>query len=292
VRRFLIFVVMVCAFNANAQTLERIKQSGLITLAFRESSPPFSYIDTNKQPLGFSVELCKRVVESLRTELKLAKLEIKWLPVSAAERIPTIRDNKADIECGNTTNTPDRRKDVGFAIPMFIAGIAVMGPAKAPVADLNAMSGRKVAVPAGSTALKLLTAHNERYNTGITLISPKDNAEAMRLLEASQVDAWMTDDTILFSFRASAKDPNAWTVSGKRFSVEPLALMYRKEDAAFADKVNKEIRRLMLNGEFKTLYARWFTQTIPEKNINLNIEIGPMLRSFISHPTAELPVNY
>jgi ABC-type amino acid transport substrate-binding protein len=291
-RHFFAFVVMACAFNAHAQTLEKIKQSGVITLAFRESSPPFSYMDANKQPLGFSVELCKRVVESLRTELKLPKLESKWLPVSAAERIPTIRDNKADIECGNTTNTPDRRKDVAFAIPTFIAGIAVMSPAKAPVADLNALSGRKVAVPAGSTALKLLTAHNERYSAGITLISPKDNAEAMKLLESAQVDAWMTDDTLLFSFRASAKEPIAWSVSGKRFSVEPLALMYRKDDAAFADKVNKEVRRLMLSGEFSALYARWFTQTIPEKNINLNIEIGSMLRSFISHPTAELPVNY
>ncbi len=290
--RLFVALLLALSVNVHGQTLDKIKQSGVATLAFRESSPPFSYMDASKQPLGFSVELCKRVIESLRADLKLPKIEIKWVPVSAAERISTIRDNKADIECGNTTNTPERRKDVAFAIPTFIAGIAVMSASKQAIPDLNAMSGRKVAVPAGSTALKLLTAHNERYNAGVTVVSPKDNAEAMKLLEAGQVDAWMTDDTLLFSFRASAKEPTAWSVSSKRFSVEPLALMYRKDDAAFADKVNKEVRRLMLSGEFSALYARWFTQVIPEKNINLNLEISPMLRAFMAHPTPELPVNY
>ncbi len=273
-------------------TLDKIKQTGVITLAFRESSAPLSYADKSKQPLGFSVELCKRVVESIRTELKLPKLETKWLMVTAAERIPSIKEGKADIECGNTTNTPDRRKDVAFAIPTFIAGITIMSPSKAPVPDVPSMSGLKVAAPAGSTALKRLTERNEKYNAGIALVTPKDNAEAMKQLESGQVAAWMTDDTLLFSFRASSPDPSKWVISGKRLSVEPLALMFRKDDPAFAELVNREIRRLMQSNEFTALYDRWFTQSIPDKNINLNIPMGSLLRGFIAYPTAELPVNY
>ncbi len=289
---WLAFAFFAAPAPINAGTLDKIKETGIITIAFRESSVPFSYLDSKKQPTGFSIDLCKRIVESMRQQLKIPQLQTKWLMVTGAERISAIRDGKADIECGNTTNTPDRRKEVAFAIPTFVAGISVMSPASRPLTEMADFSGHKIIAPAGSTALKLLTGRNEKYNAGITLLQTKDNAESMQALEKASADAWMTDDILLYFYRASAQNPKNWTIRARRFSVEPLALMYRKNDAPLADLVNQEIRKMMLSGDFKTLYARWFMQPLPEMGININIEMSELLRSFVTHPTSELPVNF
>jgi glutamate/aspartate transport system substrate-binding protein len=295
--RFIAIFVLSVAFGAEhalaaSKTIDNIKKSGTIRLAYRESSVPFSYLGPNKAPTGYTIDLCEKVVASLRAPLGLKTIDVQWLPVQAPERIAALTAGKADLECGNTTNTPDRRKSVAFAVPTFVAGIRILGDKKLNLEKVGDLSGRTVVIAPGTTAAKLLAEQNEKYSTAIKFLQVKDNSDAMKALEAGQADAWVTDDIILYSFRAGAKDTAKWAVSKRSMTVEPLAIMFRKDDPEFADLVNKEVRRLMLSGEIHNIYKKWFMSPIPGPGFNLDLPMGPLLRAFVEHPVGDLPMNY
>jgi ABC-type amino acid transport substrate-binding protein len=273
-------------------TLATIAKTGKVRIAYRESSVPFSYVSAEGKPIGYTIDLCEKVVASLRTSLKLPKLEVQWLPVAAAERIPTIKGEKADLECGNTTNTPARRADVAFAVPTFIAGIRIMSESAKPIGDMKLLSGRSVVVSHGTTAATLVENASKQPGANIKIVNEKGNAEAMKALEEKRADAWVTDDTILYAHRGATKTPTDWSVSQRRFTVEPLAIMFRKDDPEFAEVVNREVRRLMQSGEINAMYKKWFETPLPGKGFNMDLPINPLLKSFIDNPTSELPVNY
>jgi glutamate/aspartate transport system substrate-binding protein len=296
-RQFFLICALAAAYGtghvlAASQTVDKIKESGTIRIAYRESSVPFSYVGPNKAPIGYTIDLCEKVVASLRAALGLKSIDVQWLPVKASERIAVLTEGKADLECGNTTNTPDRRKSVAFAVPTFVAGIRIMGDKKLNLDKVGDLSGRTVAIAPGTTAAKLLEAQNKKYSAGIKVLEVKDHSDAMKALEAGQADAWVTDDIILYSFRAGAKDSVKWAVSRRSMTVEPLAIMFRKDDPVFADLVNKEVRRLMLSGEIQNVYKKWFMSPIPGPGINLDLPMGSLLRSFVEHPVGDMPMNY
>jgi ABC-type amino acid transport substrate-binding protein len=278
--------------HAAEPTLTTIAKTGKLRVAYRESSVPFSYVGADGKPVGYTIDLCEKVVASLRTSLKMPKLEVQWLPVSAPERIPSIKGEKVDLECGNTTNTPARRADVAFAVPTFIAGIRIMSDSAKPITEMKLLSGRSVVVSPGTTAATLVENASKQPGANIKIVNEKGNAEAMKALEEKRAEAWVTDDTILYAHRGAAKTPNAWTVSQRRFTVEPLAIMFRKDDPEFADAVNREIRRLMQSGEIIPIYKKWFEAPLPGKGFSMDLPINPLLKSFIDNPTSELPVNY
>ncbi len=273
-------------------TLERIKASGDIRLGYRENSVPFSYASKDGKPLGFSVELCRQIAAGIRESLKLQRLNETWVPLTATNRLNALKEGRVDIECGNTTNTPERRKSVAFVVPTFIAFATVISAAASPISDYNDMSGKRVTALRNGTIVNAINSRNENYAAGISLVEANDNSEALRWLEDGTVEAWAADDAILYGLRQTMKEPAKWTISAKRLSVEPLAFAVRLGDLEFEELVNKRIRSLMLSGAFSQEYQRWFLSTIPDRNINLNLPMSTHLRSFIAHPTSQMPVNY
>jgi glutamate/aspartate transport system substrate-binding protein len=272
------------AGGLNAQTLKKIKDTGVITIAHREASIPFSYVDEQKRPLGYAIDICLKVVDAIKSELRLPRLEVKYLAISAAQRLPIIKEGKADLECGNTTNTPDRRKEVGFAIPYYIAGGRVMVRGATAPRDFAELSGRNITSNAKSTY--------EKFSARINFVAAKDNEEAFKLLNDGKADAWMTDDVILFVNRAQSAKPSDYSVSAKLLTVEPLAIMFRKGEADTEKVVNREIRRIMQSGEIHSIYKKWFQSAIPPKNIRLDLPMNTLLKSFVDAPTSELPANF
>jgi ABC-type amino acid transport substrate-binding protein len=288
----LLFVGLFTQILMAETTLERIYSTKTIKLGYRENSVPFSYASKDGVPMGFSVELCRKISTEVRNHLKLQQLEEKWVLLNAGERLQAVKDGVVDIECGNTTNTPERRKTVAFAIPTFIASVVVMSHKAKPVNDYQGMSGKKVTAIRNGTVVNIIRERNRVYAAGIELIEAKDTSEAVQLLEDRKVDAWATDDAVLYGLRPTMKDPSVWEISSKRLSVEPIALAFRLNDTAFEDLVNKQIRNMMQSELFHAEYKRWFLQPIPDRKVTLNLPMSSLLVSFISHPTSQMPPNY
>lgn len=264
--------------------LERIRESGTINLGHRESSLPFSYLGADKQPAGYSVELCLAIVEAIKKELKLPNLKVKWTMIQAGDRIPFVRDGKVDLECGNTTATAERRKAISFTVPIFVAGAKTLVRTDAGVRALLDLRGRNLAVTAGSSGEKIAKKANEN-GYDLKLLPAKDNAVAFALLESKKADGWMTDDILLASFRAQAANPTQFTLLERRHTIEPLAIAYQKDDPAFEAIVDREMLKIISRGDAKRLYERWFTQPIPPKNINIDQPMSNLLREFFRNPS-------
>jgi ABC-type amino acid transport substrate-binding protein len=284
--------MMAAASSVHADTLKKIRESSTIVLAHRESSVPFSYVTAQKEPVGYSLDLCAKIVEAVKRDLKLSKLKVTYLQVAAGERLAAIKDSKADIECGNTTNTPARRNDVDFAITTFVAGGRALGVKPFAPSDITQFRAATIAVAQNSTYEKLLKDQNEKFGAGIKIMSMKDNAEAFAAVEAGKSQGWISDDTILYATRAQSSQPDRYAISDRVLTIEPLALMLRKDDAAFKSLVNTEIRRLMSSGEFTAIYTKWFQAPIPPKNVNLNIPVSRLLKEFMTLPSESLPYGY
>jgi ABC-type amino acid transport substrate-binding protein len=264
-------------------TLERIRQTGVIILAHREASVPFSYFDENKRPVGYAVDLCLRVVEALRRELK-RDLRVEFLAVRPAERLPAIIEGRADLECGNTTNTAARRKDVAFTVTHYFAGGRLL--VKAGTAQrLIDLRGRSVVATKGSTHANFLARQLDRGIVALRLLEAKDSDEAFAMLKDGRADAFLHDDIVLYSLRAGAPDPNAFQIVGEFTTVEPLAIMLRRNDPEFKRAVDLALTRVMIDGEINAIYRRWFTAPIPPRGINLNIPMSGLMRDQIRFPS-------
>lgn len=263
-------------------TVAKLRRSGVILLGHRQAAVPFSYL-VDGQPRGYAVDLCLRVVEGLRTRLNLPSLRVQWVPLQAADRLPAVREGRVDLECGNTTATAERRKTVSFTTPVFIAGAGVLARADARASTLQDLRGKRIAVASGTTGEKIVNRANEMLY-GITPVIVKDNAEAFAAVEQGRAEAWITDDILLAAFRAQAAKPTDFVLLDKRHTIEPLALMVRKDDAAFERAVDAEMSELLRSGEIQRLYMRWFTQPIPPRNVNLELPPSRLLREIFRTP--------
>lgn len=264
--------------------IERIRASGTINLGHRESSLPFSYLDADKQPTGYSVELCLAIVEAIKKELKMPNLKVKWTMIQASDRIPFVRDGKVELECGNTTSTAERRKTISFTVPIFVAGAKTLVRSDSGVKALLDLRGKNFAVTAGSSGEKIAKRANDN-GYDLKLVAAKDNAEAFALLESKKADGWLTDDILLASFRAQAPNPKQYALLERRHTIEPLAIAYQKDDPAFETIVDREMLKIIARGDAQRLYERWFTQPIPPKNINLEQPMSTLLREFFRNPS-------
>jgi glutamate/aspartate transport system substrate-binding protein len=289
-RAALLFGALVCATSAPATaqqpTLAKIRETGVITLAYREASIPFSYLDQNKRPIGYAMDLCLRVVDSLRRDLKLPSLRVELVPVTAATRIGAIKDGKADLECGSTTNNAARRKDVAFTVTHYYAGAKLLTRVDSGINRLPDLRGKAVVSTRGTTPLAALRAAEEKgIIAGTRIVEAKDHDEAFAILERGEVQAFAMDDILLYSFRATSRDPKAWAVVGEFISVEPLAIMLRRDDPEFKRYVDTVLSRAMIDGEVRNLYNRWFLAPIPPKGVNLAIPLSPLMRDQLSFPS-------
>lgn len=266
-------------------TLEKIRDSGVITLAHRESSIPFSYLDGDKRPVGYAIDLCLRVVEAVRRELRLPTLRVAWRQVDSAGRIPTLLQGRADIECGGTTNTAARRREVAFSVTHFYAGGRLLVRSDSRITDLGGLRRGKIATTRGSTHLRFLRERIDRGMLEATVIEVDDPGAGLAAVEQRTADAFLFDDVVLFSLRAQAAAPSALAVVGPWTTVEPLALMLRKDDPEFKRLVDTTLSRLMIDGDIGPIYRRWFKAPIPPRNVALDVDISPLLRDQFRFPT-------
>jgi glutamate/aspartate transport system substrate-binding protein len=259
-------------------TLQRIRDAGFMTLGVREASVPFSFIDAQKQPQGYSVDLCLRVAEAIKAELKLPRLEVKYLPVSSANRIPSLVEGRIDLECGSTTNTRDLQKQVAFAYTTFVAGIRMLARKSSNVNSIDDLRGKTVVVTVGTTSEKIVKALNEERALKITLIEARDHGESFQAVDDGRAVAFPMDDVLLYGLISRAKKPDDFAVVGKYLSVEPYAIMMRRDEPQFERLVNRALIDLFQSGEIRRIYARWFNTR------DLTVPLNPYLKEAFAAP--------
>ncbi|MEH2472255.1 glutamate/aspartate transport system substrate-binding protein [Nitrobacteraceae bacterium AZCC 2161] len=274
-----VIVAAICAGQAQAQeltgTLKKIKDTGAITIGFRDSSVPFSYLDDSQKPIGFAMDICYKIVDAVKKNLKLDKLEVKLNPVTSATRIPLIANGTVDLECGSTTNNADRQKQVSFTNTHFLTASRFVSKKASKINSIDDLKGKSVVSTSGTTNIKQLTEANAARNLGINVIAAKDHAEAFLMVETDRAVAFVMDDILLASLAAGSKDPGAYVISKDAFSKpEPYGIMLRKDDAPFKKVVDGATAALYTSADGKKLYDKWFTQTIPPKGLNLNVPMG------------------
>jgi glutamate/aspartate transport system substrate-binding protein len=267
-------------------TLKTIKETGVLTIGYRDSSIPFSYLDDNQKPIGFALDICYKIADAIKTELKLDKLEIKMNPVTSSTRIPLLANGTVDLECGSTTNNPERQKQVAFTNTHFLTASRFAAKKANNLMTIDDLKGKTVASTAGTTNIKQLTEANAARNLGITIIPAKEHAEAFLMVETDRAAAFVMDDILLASFIAGSKDPGAFTISKDAFSKpEPYGIMLRRDDPAFKKVVDAATAKLYTSGEGQKLYDKWFMSKIPPKGLNLNTPIAPELKAEFAKPS-------
>src|SRR5712672_3272455 len=241
----LVLVAAFCAGQANAEeltgTLKKIKETGAITIGFRDSSIPFSYLDDNQKPIGFAIDICYKIVDAVKKELKLDKLGVEFNPVTSSTRIPLLANGTIDLECGSTTNNADRLKQVSFTNTHFLTATRFVSKKSSKINSIDDLKGKTVVSTAGTTNIKQLTEANAARNLGVTIVPAKDHAEAFLMVETDRAAAFVMDDILLAGFVAGSKEPAAYVVSSDAFSKpEPYGIMLRKDDPAFKKVVDAE----------------------------------------------------
>ncbi len=265
--------------------LDRIRSSGRIVLAHRESAVPFSYYDANKKPVGYALDLCRDVAEAVRKHLGLKTINIAYLAVTPATRIDAIVSGKADLECGATTNNAERRQKVAFTIPHYITGTRFAVRADSQIAELPQFEHHVLVSTAGSTPFKTIDSANRDRLLGIDVRAVPDNAKAMEMLANKSADGFAMDDVQLYGLIAESATPAQFKVVGKFITIEPLAIMMSKDDAAFKRVVDDEMRHLIRSGEAEKMYNHWFMSPIPPKNVTMNLPMSYLLKDSWRYPS-------
>ena len=271
------------AGNAGS-TLDKIKSSGEIVLAHRDSSVPFSYIaDTPNQPVGYAHDLQMKVVEAVKTKLNKPDLKVRYVLVTSQNRIPSIANGTADLECGSTTNNKERQQQVAFSTGFFKVGSRLLTATNSGVADFKDLKGKKLVTTAGTTSERYIKAHKEELGIG-EIISAKDHAESFLMLESGRASAFMMDDILLAGEKSKAKEPAKWHIVGTAPIHEIYGCMMRKGDADFKQVVDDAIKATYASGEINTMYKKWFESPIPPKNVNLNFPMSDDIKTLIATP--------
>ncbi|MGB5185360.1 MAG: transporter substrate-binding domain-containing protein [Xanthobacteraceae bacterium] len=265
-------------------TLKKIKETGGITIGYRESSLPLSYLDDKLMPVGFSIELCKRVVDTVKAKLGMPDLNVKYNPVTSATRIPLVANGTVDIECGSTANMTIRQQQVGFSYTFFVPQFKWIVHVDSNIKSADDLRGKTVAVTAGTNTAVFVNKMNNGENLGMTITQGKDHAESFLLVETGRASAWMEDDVLLAGFRANAKSPADFKLLDKSYPSDPYALMIRKDDPQFKALVDEALAQLMRSGEFEKLYTQWFERPIPPRGVNMDLPMSDALKHDIKEP--------
>ena len=241
---------------APRSTLDKIKTSKTITLGYRESSVPFSFVGNDRKPAGYSVELCSRVVADLQRQLQLPDLQVKWVPVTPENRIQAVVAGTIDLECGSTTNTLSRQQQVDFSLTTFVTGGSLLALAGSNLP--SDFRGLRIAVIPGTTTEQVLREALSRSAANVTLVPVREHAEGLATVEANRADAYASDRVILIGLAATSRDPRRFVLSDRYFSYEPYALMLRRGDADFRLAVNRVLARIYRSPQIRDIYMRWF----------------------------------
>lgn len=270
---------------AQEGTLKKIKDTGSITIGHRDASIPFSYYDDKQQPVGYAVDLCHRIVDAIKAELKIPKIDIKYQLVTSANRIPLMANGTIDLECGSTTNNLERQKQVSYTITHFVTANRFVAKKAANLKTLEDLKGKTVVSTAGTTNIKQITELNAERNLGASIVSANGHSEAFLMVETGRAAAFVMDDILLYSLVANSKNPAEWAISKDALSIEPYGIMLRREDPAFKKVVDSAMTALYKSGEINMIYSKWFLAPVPPKGINLNLPISDQFKRVIANPT-------
>ena len=283
-----LFVSAGLALSAGAQeptgTLKKIKDTGVVKVGHRDSSIPFSYLDDKQKPIGYGVDICMKIVDKIKTELKMPKLRVEFVPVTSQTRIPILTGGNIDIECGSTTNSVERQKQVAFAPTYFVTGTKLLVKKSSGIKGYDDLKGKTVVVTQGTTNERAMKAYNDEKKLGINFIPAKDHAESFLAVDTGRAAAFPMDDILLYSLRASAKNPADYQVIGEFLSDDPYAIMLRRDDPAFKKLVDSTVAGLYKSGEINKIYKKWFESKIPPKSINLGFPMSEGLKEAIKNP--------
>ncbi|MBS0437542.1 MAG: amino acid ABC transporter substrate-binding protein [Proteobacteria bacterium] len=244
------------AFGAHADTLKKIKDSGSVTMGVRESSGAMSYTLGDGKYAGFHYDVCSRVLGDIQKSLGMAKLDIKYQPVTSQNRIPLVQNGTVDIECGSTTNNATRQKDVAFAVTTFVTEVRIAVKANSGITSIAQLKDKSVATTTGTTSVQLLRKHERANGVDFKEVFGKDHADSFLLLESGRADAFVMDDYILAGLIARSKNPAGFKITGEPLSLEPIAIMIRKDDPAFKKAVDDSIIGMMKSGELEKILAK------------------------------------
>jgi glutamate/aspartate transport system substrate-binding protein len=273
------------AASAQEGTLKKIKDTNTITLGHRDASIPFSYFDDKQSAIGYAMDLCGKIVDAVKAELKMPNLQVKLNPVTSATRIPLMANGTVDLECGSTTNNLERQKQVSFTITHFVTANRFVSKKAANLKTVDDLKGKTVVSTSGTTNIKQITELNGQKNLGITILPAKDHAEAFLMVETGRAVAFFMDDILLYSLVASSKTPAEWTISADALSIEPYGIMLRKDDPSFKKVVDGAMTNLYKSGEINKIYAKWFLSPVPPKGINLNVPMSEVFKHVVAKPT-------
>jgi glutamate/aspartate transport system substrate-binding protein len=266
-------------------TLKKIKDSGTITLGHRDSSIPFSYYDDKQNVVGYAMDICMKIVDAVKAELKMPNLQVKLNPVTSATRIPLMANGTVDLECGSTTNNLERQKQVSFTNTHFVTANRYVAKKSSNIKKLADLKGKTVVSTSGTTNLKWLTEENNKQNLGMSILTAKDHAEAFLMVETDRAAAFFMDDILLYSLVASSRAPADYVVGDEAYTIEPYGIMLRRDDPAFKKVVDNAMIQTYKSGAINAIYDKWFQKPVPPKNINLNVPMSEQFKRVIKNPT-------
>jgi glutamate/aspartate transport system substrate-binding protein len=265
-------------------TLKKIKETGTITVGHRESSIPFSYLDDKQQPIGYAMDLCGKIVDAVKAELKLPGLQVNLQPVTSSNRIPLLQNGTIDLECGSTTNSTVRQEQVAFGPSYFVVNVTAAVKKTSGISKIADLNGKTVSTTSGTTSVPLIKGYKKAGNVEVKEIYGKDHAESFLLMADDRAAAFIMDDILLAGQIANAKRPADYKILPESLRQEPYSMMLRKDDPQFKALVDKTISGVMKSGEIEKIYAKWFTKPVPPKEINLNFPMTPAIREAFKNP--------
>jgi glutamate/aspartate transport system substrate-binding protein len=265
-------------------TLKKIKDTGTITVGHRESSVPFSYLDDKQQPIGYAMDLCMKIVDAVKTELKLPNLKVNLQPVTSSNRIPLLQNGTIDLECGSTTNSVVRQQQVAFGPTYFVVNVTAAVKKTSNINSLADLGGKTISTTSGTTSVPLLKAYEKTKSVDVKEIYGKDHAESFLLMADDRSQAFVMDDILLAGQIANSRNPNDFKIIQESLRQEPYSMMLRKDDPQFKTLVDKTVGGVMKSGEIEKIYFKWFQSPIPPKGININFPMTPAIREAFKNP--------
>ncbi|HEX7272299.1 MAG TPA: transporter substrate-binding domain-containing protein [Casimicrobiaceae bacterium] len=265
-------------------TLKKAKETGSFTIGYRESSIPFSYLDDKQQPIGYAMDLCMKVFDAVKAELKMPNLKLNLQPVTSSNRIPLLQNGTIDMECGSTTNSVERQKQVSFGPTYFVINVTAAVKKSSGIKSLADLNGKTISTTSGTTSVPLLKKYDKTKNVEIKEIYGKDHAESFLLLAQDRTSAFVMDDILLAGQIANSSNPGDYMIIQESLRTEPYSMMLRKDDPQFKALVDKTVGGVMKSGEIDKIYAKWFTSPIPPKNVNMNFPETPGIKAAFANP--------
>lgn len=271
-------------------TLDKIKAAKAITIGYRESSYPLSYVVKGGAPMGYHIDVCMKIADRVKQQLSLPDLKIDYLLVTSDNRLALVADGKVDLECGSTTNNAERQRKVAFAPTTFLARTRVAVRKNSGIAGLDQLSGKVVVTTKGADSIDMLRAKYPELK--VTSVYADDHAQSFAMLEAGKADAFAMDDNLLAGLIANSADPGKYELVGEALDYQPIAIMFHKDDPAFKALVDDVVKGMMKSGEMDKLYDRWFNKPIPPKGATLNFPMTPMLKQLFLYPSSDTTESF